>query len=481
MLAVKQNPSTSFSMALNPNVMSQHQHQHDGRPHHASANNAIAAAEAAAQLILSDDPIRNMRLVRNRSSAGSTGSSSSNANNDSNSANNSGSAVEGGGSFLLRIHKQREGAMQRQQREKAFPLKTRVWVALFCVGVLFLSVGVHQEHQDQQNPGHRTKSALSKGGGGDAVNHHKGQRVGVPLPPNMERRYQNEKKPKLHSTEAEAAPKPKVISIENYANTFEPNPHRHAIPPTLIFTYHTDLLATPELDLVDEEDVALSYNVKRILSLHPQSSVRFLTDADCLQSIRAALGPRTNLTKYFTNEERGMYKADVCRGAALYELGGLYFDVDLEARTNLFAALAPGTKFATIRVHADSKHKRGFFQAFVGATPRHPVLKRYLELFVAYYEGRLQVNGPLGVQILRMAYDERGDAKTTELWQEIRYNPRSFPEIKRDHWGKRRACQMLVVAPPLTSKQFQRKQVVPLFSRANGSRMCGGKDTHKKG
>ena len=110
-------------------------------------------------------------------------------------------------------------------------------------------------------------------------------------------------------------------------------------------------------------------------------------------------------------------------------------------------------------------------------------MKRYLELFVSYYEGGLEVDGPLGVYFLRMAYDSiigKHPEDTTDLWQEVRWAPDLFPDVKRK-WGKRRACQMLVVAPPMTSGQFERKQMIPFFSHANGSRMCGGKDTAKKG
>lgn len=358
---------------------------------------------------------------------------------------------------MLRIHQQRERAMQRQNRERTFPLKMSVG-ALLCVGILFLSVGVYHEYQDHRNLREHSMNMLLKGNKVDTES-HRFQKVSVPLPPNMERRYQNEK-------EVE----PNAKSNENHAKTEELTHHRHAIPSTLIFTYHTNLLTTT--GLVDDEDIALSENVKQTLSFHPQSSVRFLTDADCLQSIRAALGPHTNLTTYFTNEEHGMFKADICRGAALYETGGLYFDVDIEARMSLFEAIQPHTRFVTTLVHKDSKHLGNFFQAFVGATPRHPVMKRYLELFVLHYEGKLNVGGPLGVYLLRMAYDDCSDKNDVELWQEMRYDPRWFPYIKRDRWGQRRACQMLVVAS---------ERVVPLFSRSNGSRMCGGKDTHKKG
>ena len=282
--------------------------------------------------------------------------------------------------------------------------------------------------------------------------------------------------------------------------------HHHVIPPIVTFTYHTNLLTTPQSQLQNEEDVALSQNVREIIKLHPESTIRFLNDDDCLSSISYALGSNTNLTKYFTDEKHGMYKADICRGAALYETGGLYFDIDIETRSiPLWDVILPNTEFVTTLVHEESNHYGNFFQAFIGIIPHHPIMKRYLELFVEYYEGRVRIvnNGPLGVYFLRMAYDEiitkemkhsndKKRSSNTELWQEVRYSPKEFPEIHRNRWGKRRACQMMVVAPPTTTTAteemssiegvFQRKQrMIPLFSHSNGSRMCGGKDTNRNG
>ena len=436
---------------------------------------AIDAAERAASYITSSDSplVAKIRTVRNRS-AGSF--SSHNVTTGHSNGNNSGNLPTS--SFLLRVHRQRESLMQRQQREKAFSTKVTALVVIFVVGVIFLFSGG------------------SKGKGGDIGNNN-GSKVGVPLPPNVQRqpreqfiRGRNKKHAKVQTVPTVKKEVPNVVSSIEIAddattNTQQETIHHHSIPPVLIFTYHTNLLTTPEADLAkgDEEDVALSKNVQSIISLHPGSSVRFLTDKDCLESIRKVL-PDTNLTTYFTNENHGMYKADICRGAALYETGGMYFDIDIEARMPLWDVVAPQTEFVTTFVHKDSNHPGNFFQAFIGVTPKHPIMKRYLELFVLYYEGELKVNGPLGVYFLRMAYDaiigQHPDDETIDLWQEVRYTPDLFPDVNRK-WGMRRACQMLVVAPPKKSEGFKREQMVPFFSHANGSRMCGGKDTNKKG
>jgi len=443
---------------------------------------AVQAAEAAASFITSSDrPFRNRvkdkyasirsrinpeptsnyinhngnkeKLSPDSSALRRTHSAPMNSSSSSSNGirNNNGMIRSASSNFLLRMQAQRERILHRQrQLERQFIYKVITWSILLVIGIYLC------DEFDNYNTQSVDNELTTKG-------------------------IRGGKKKGTHHVKKLKKKKPIQIDDDEVATWF--NNHQHSIPPTIIFTYHTNLLTTPVEELVDEEDVALSQNVKNIISLHPESKVRFLNDDDCLNSIQYALGKDTNLTTYFTNESQGMYKADICRGAALYETGGLYFDIDIEPRMALWDVIAPRTEFVTTFVHKDSNHLGGFFQAFIGVTPRHEIMKRYLELFVKYYEGEVQVKGPLGVYFLRMAYDELypvNEAKpdTVDLWQEIRYSPELFPDVKRK-WGKRRACQMLVVAKAMEVGTFKREQMVPLFSHANGSRMC--KDTNKNG
>ena len=247
--------------------------------------------------------------------------------------------------------------------------------------------------------------------------------------------------------------------------------HKHAIPNLMYFTYSYNLLeAHVKNNFRDDEDIRLANNVRNTITLHPDTRVIFMTDADCLSYIREV--GIDSLDKFFIEEEKGMIKADICRGAALYKTGGLYFDVDIQARENVWNFIDSGTEFVVPLVHKDHKVKGSFFQAFIATTARNPIMFRYLEMFVEYYEGKRTTKTPsVGVVLLREAYDEVNNNRmrdSTVFWQEIRYNKESFPDIEPTY-GERRACHMIVYIP--------QSSVVPFYSRVRGSRMCGGRDS----
>ncbi|GAX26991.1 hypothetical protein FisN_9Lh299 [Fistulifera solaris] len=262
-------------------------------------------------------------------------------------------------------------------------------------------------------------------------------------------------------------------------------PNLHQIPQRLVFTHRYNLLLDdwkddPQNDITTEELdelMVLQKNVRDIVNKHPSASVEFYTDEDCIEAL-THVAPSTQQDEwvhYFRSESKGMFKADWCRGVALLEQGGVYFDVDLGVRQNVFEVLQRNTTLATVKVHRQSQHPGAFFQAFIAVAPKHPVMQRYVDLFAEYYAGKNPAKGPLGVLFLRQAFDELVAEQpainaTTELWQEVLYQKSMKPYLSDDFeppvWGTRRACHFLVVA------RLEVPLVVPFYSRIAGSRMC---------
>lgn len=106
--------------------------------------------------------------------------------------------------------------------------------------------------------------------------------------------------------------------------------------------------------------------------------------------------------------------------------------------------------------------------------------------------------GPLGVILLKRAWDHvsRDDESfrsKTELYQEILFNRKLFPNLHPSPtWGSRRACHFVVVAtankeenvemtiaPPRQDGKSM-KLHVPVLSRVPGSRMCPDDETDGK-
>lgn len=124
-------------------------------------------------------------------------------------------------------------------------------------------------------------------------------------------------------------------------------------------------------------------------------------------------------------QKAGMYKADICRGAVLFNRGGYYFDADLLVLRDMRQHLPGQTTFSTChnaRYRGDwwwnspAPTSTMFFQAFMASTARHGVLKLYLQQMNRYYwmkfSGELsrpqldELDGLMGTVMLRRAFDE---------------------------------------------------------------------------
>lgn len=147
------------------------------------------------------------------------------------------------------------------------------------------------------------------------------------------------------------------------------------IPSVLHFNHRINLLTacnvTGSKCTTEEEESA--YNVRHIISLHPGAAVRYFDDTACRSAIDQV---HPSLSADYLSEADGRFRSDMCRLATLSLYGGLYFDNDLGCSVDMRALFLPNTSFMTITAtDHESSGVRGFFQAFVAASPAHPVLR----------------------------------------------------------------------------------------------------------
>ena len=242
-------------------------------------------------------------------------------------------------------------------------------------------------------------------------------------------------------------------------------PHHGSFPLHLFFTYEFNFLESA-IDTLTPEEHVLHDNVLRIIDMSPAHNVTFMDNLNCLLEI-SSLPPPLNygVAKQFLRTQRGMIKADICRGAALYNHGGWYLDVDVDMihpLHNLENKI--GKLYSFVSVVPAYEPSVAIFQAIIGCTKNHPILLQYLKGFARNtIEDTITATRNTGTYIMKDAIQ---DIKGTYLLQESRlvdfkYNKQGLRETKKGYW-----CDNVIYDPHSDDKD------VYFYSRIPGSRMC---------
>lgn len=240
------------------------------------------------------------------------------------------------------------------------------------------------------------------------------------------------------------------------------------IPNNLFLTYEFDLLTT-HATLTDEE-TSLRDNAFQTMKKMPSLHVAFLSDVDCILEIGSLPERlRYNLTYQFSVAQRGMIKADICRGAALYNHGGWYLDVDVEPIYPLEGLTARlSSRHELLTVTPAWEPDKSIFQAIMASTRRSSIVLKYLEIF-ASSQYDLSKNGTqnTGTYFLFQAIRD-ADPSKVYFMKEVRLA--QFPyakfNLRATHLGY--WCDNIVYDAVRRDVWF--------YSRIPGSRMCQKKN-----
>jgi hypothetical protein len=234
----------------------------------------------------------------------------------------------------------------------------------------------------------------------------------------------------------------------------------YKIPHHFVFTDKTNLL---ELKIPTHmyQNVLSTIDAYRKAWNDPEAPVWFLTDDDCQKAIEIVY---PIILPIFIHETMGMFKADICRVAALYLVGGYYFDIDIRVVQPVLLQADIAFSTAIIPLGAVSP----FFQAFMAMQPRHPLMLKNMEDMIEFYKTIDPAEYMMGPKTLRTAYDilaSKGEIGKDYFLEEmgLHMHPDKYPDLPRQS-DTHPNCNYIV--------HDAQEQVVYFYSRIVGSSHC---------
>lgn len=284
-----------------------------------------------------------------------------------------------------------------------------------------------------------------------------------------------------------------------------------AIPNTLVFTYPYDVLNRETRSAMED---TIASNVRRTVSKYshgagdpPAPTVLMYDDERCEGVIRRVASD--TLAEYYKATAIVANKRDLCRVAALYEVGGFSFAPDVHARFDVRRILASCVEFSAVLSstrpvakswyshilpaaftrstgsshstdESSSDRARRFVPSFVAAVRGHPVLKTYLEYMedLAHSDDNHSYVPDMGSSLLYKAFsawsqeNPSNAAHKTKLfregWLDTWHQTGSVPggmlrHVERQS-GSGCCCNAVVYDPESYN--------VPFYSHTVGSQAC---------
>jgi len=233
------------------------------------------------------------------------------------------------------------------------------------------------------------------------------------------------------------------------------------IPHNIFYTYKDDILKTKAPPLI-YWNLMNTTHAYRTLWDEPNATVYMLTDEDCRVLVN---GTEPRLVAHFDAEQKGMYKADICRVAALFEKGGYYFDIDMKVIQPIH--LDADVSFSTVQEYVGSRKKKpanetaNFFQSFLASEPRSEILRRALDYMLGHYNGTRSIGADyVGTRTLKDAfYDTSPEVRgRTKLLEEVRLGKSDlYPSLERPKG--RGLCDFVVHDPEEKEAYFYSRGV----------------------
>ena len=230
------------------------------------------------------------------------------------------------------------------------------------------------------------------------------------------------------------------------------------IPDILYLTYRSNLLVGGAHSRTEK---ALLENVRNTIRMVPNMTVKFWANADCKNAMHDLPYRLQNLLLHrWKRIDRGMIRADLCRGVALYKTGGWYLDVDVQVLQDFRMLQRRMDKQTMLTVVPAWMPDVSYFQAIMGVTdPFDKTIQRYLWLFAKHKTTFDDEN--TGTLLLHQA-SKQTSARVYELQERrgpIVLQNHSTRSSHRGYW-----CDNVVYDPKYEDLWF--------YSRVLDSRMC---------